>query len=116
MTEAQLRAIYGMLREFRPFSRWGLPEPSAVSFGILRDASTQAMFSEDSRARLKIEANPDFNVTLQQAVEAVAHEMVHARQNQLGRLPANPAKHHNAEFRRLARLVCKELGFNVQAF
>lgn len=112
---ARLRAIYASLLAFPPFNRWSLPEPNAVKFELLADADT-GEYSLDENDRACIAVNGDTNLTLLQITETVAHEMVHIRQDQLGRLPDDPAKHHNAEFRRLARLVCRNLGFDVQRF
>ena len=115
MNEKQLRAIYTMLRAFHPFNRWGLPPSEKVRFYLLVDEDL-AQFSLDDDGKMYIAINPDKHLTLQQAIESVAHEMVHMRQEMLERLSDNPAKHHNADFRRMAKSVCRSLGFDIQRF
>jgi hypothetical protein len=114
VTKRRMRAVYAMLLDFAPFSRWSLPDPDGVRFELLagEDHAEVDVYS----ARPVIRVNADTNLTLVQLVEAIAHEMAHIRQHALGRLPENPGLHHNAEFRRLARLICRDLGFDVQRF
>lgn len=104
-----------MLTAFPPFNRWPMPDPKEVKFELLADSDI-AEYSVDWNDRITIAVNADSNLTLLQIVETVAHEMVHVRQDQLGRLPEVKQAKHNAEFRRLARLVCRDLGFDVQRF
>jgi hypothetical protein len=115
VTPARLRAIYVMLQHVPPFDRWNLPPVGNIKFEILRD-ETLGEFSLDERDRFCVGINADTHTTLAQVVETMAHELVHIRQEQLGRLPFDHAKQHNAEFRRMARHVCRALGFDVQRF
>lgn len=111
----RMRAVYAMLLEFPPFDRWTLPPPDEVEFELLADRD-HAEYNKDDDDKISIAVNPDTHLTLQQIIESMAHEMVHVRQDQVGRLPDIAERHHNAEFRKLARLVCKTLGFDVQKF
>lgn len=115
VTPARLRAIYTMLLAMPPFDKWGLPEPTAIRFSVLRGADC-AEYSTDWKDRPEISVNMDLHIWLDQVVESVAHEMVHLRQDALERLPERHERQHNAEFRKLARVVCQSLGFDVQRF
>lgn len=115
MNEKQLKSIYTMLLSFHPFNRWGLPPADKIRFYLLVDEDL-AQFSRDDDGKMYIAINPDKHLTLQQSIESVAHEMVHMRQEMMERLSDNPSKHHNAEFRRMAKSVCRSLGFDIQRF
>jgi hypothetical protein len=107
-----IRQCYAHLRELPPFDRWCLPGPDTVEFGILigRD---HAVYERSGVHRIAV--NDLTHTTHEQVMQTVAHEMVHLRQELLGRLPLKKDP-HNAEFRRMARAICKEFGWNVQTF
>ncbi len=107
-----IRQCYAHLRELPPFDRWALPSPDQVEFGILvgRD---HAVYHNDGMHRIAV--NDLTHTTHEQVMQTVAHEMVHLHQELVGRLPFKKDP-HNADFRRWARLICKEFGWNVQTF
>lgn len=113
--DAQLRAAYALLRTLPPFNKWDLPDPKSVRFSRITDGSAMAEYCEEDDC-VEISISPEFHTTLHQVLMSMAHEMVHIRQDQLGRLPLNPAKHHNAWWRKQAKIVCARLGFDVQTF
>ena len=115
VTTRRLRAVYAFLQHMPPFERWDLPAVGTIRFEILRDSDAGEYFVDD-RDRHHIAVNADTHITLLQMVETVAHEMVHLRQDLLGKLPEIKTEKHNQEFRRLARVVCRNLGFDVQRF
>ena len=115
VTPQRLRAIYTMLCVMPPFNRWGLPEPKLLKFSVLT-GDDHAEYSVDFKDRPEIAVNADTHLTLAQVIESVAHEMVHLRQDALERLPDRHERQHNAEFRKMARSVCQQLGFDVQRF
>jgi hypothetical protein len=104
-----------MLQAMPPFNRWALPVVGKIRFEILHGPDT-GEYAVDWDDKASIAVNADTNLTLVQVIETVAHEMCHVRQDQLGRLPEIKEEKHNAHFRRLARLVCRDLGFDVQRF
>ena len=114
MTPKRLRAVYTLLQQAPPFDRWGLPPPTEVKFEVLSDED-HGEYSVDWDDRHYIAINADTHLTLHQVLESVAHEMIHLRQQMLGRFPGQKDA-HNAEFRRLRRVVCRALGFDVQRF
>lgn len=113
VTPKQIRATYAYLRECSPFSRWGLPEAGVLRFEVLKTRD-HAEYQPGERRHV-IRVNDLTHLKLEQLLATTAHEMVHLRQELLGRLPATKDP-HNREFRRLAALVCRHLGFDVQTF
>ncbi len=107
-----IRQCYTHLRELPPFDRWSLPTAERVEFGILV-GKDHAIYERDGPHRICV--NDLTHTTHQQVMETVAHEMVHLRQELLGRLPLRKDP-HNADFRRMARAICREFGWNVQTF
>jgi hypothetical protein len=59
--------------------------------------------------------NPHTHITLTDLLMSVGHEMVHQRQQIVGRLPTIKDA-HNAEFRRWAKQVCAATGWDLQKF
>lgn len=112
VTPKVLKSAYSHLRSLKPFNRWNLPPPDKVRFA-LHCGRDHAVYMNHTRPH--IEVNRDTHTTHVQILMSVAHEMVHLRQDIQGRLPisANP---HNAAFRRMARAICAEFGWDVQVF
>ena len=113
VNEDRVRESYLYLRGLSPFSKWDLPPAGACEFGLVR-GSHHADYLKDGKHVIRV--NPDTHIRLEDLLMSVAHEMVHQRQQLVGRLPRNPDRSHNAEFRRLAKQVCAELGFDLQKF
>lgn len=113
---ADVRAAYEFLRTLEPFHRWKLPPACVIKFQIRRDPSAHGAFDWDGERLRSIAINDDTHTTLNQLLASVAHEMIHVKQHMLGRLPDDPAKHHNALYRRMRKRVCQSLGFDIQTF
>lgn len=116
VTPARLKAVYGLLCQMPPFCRWELPKPERIRFSVTSSPDRHANMDWDESGSVLIQVNVLTNLTLNQMAASVAHEMVHLRQHQKGRLADQHEKQHNIEFHRLARLVCRDLGFNAQEF
>lgn len=112
VTDERVREAYLFLRGLPPFSKWDLPTAGACTFGLLRGVSHHAEYLKDGKHLILV--NPDTHITLTDLLMSVAHEMVHQRQQLVGRLPVKEP--HNAEFRRLAKQVCAATGWELQKF
>lgn len=112
VTDARIRDAYVYLRNLPPFNRWNMPAASECTFALLIDRH-HAEYCKDGKHIIAV--NPDTHITLGDLHMSVAHEMVHQRQQMLGRLPMVKDP-HNAEFRRMAKTVCAQLGFDLQKF
>lgn len=113
VTPKRIAASYAFLRDCHPFCRWNLPAAAQLRFEILR-SKDHAEYDPGERRHV-IRVNALTHITLEQLLASTAHEMVHLRQELIGRLPA-VKDGHNADFRRMAKQVCHSLGFNVQTF
>lgn len=108
-------AAYEFLRTTPPFKRWRLPDAEAIEFNVLRISHLQAQHQRYHRTRNHVitvsELRVGHTLTL---LGAVAHEMIHLYQDERG--TETKGAEHNAEFQRLAKLVCRYHGFDPKAF
>jgi hypothetical protein len=115
LTHENLPAAYEFLRACQPFHRWNLPEADAVEFKVTRDRDCWGYMHGDVRS-------PDAAIGISEIrvgsaatlLQVMAHEMIHLRQHVRRTETSNTQ--HNAEFMRLARLVCKHHCFDLKAF
>jgi len=114
VTPKQARAIYTCLREQKPFSRWRLPTADRIRFGVVDTGEIWGFYTTNGVRRAILMSHRCR--TFQLAMRVMAHEMVHLKQDMLGRLPMSDAQHHNGTFRRLADQVCRELGLEPEHF
>jgi hypothetical protein len=114
LTPEMLVAAYEFLRVSAPFRAWKLPDADEVEFHVIgaRDRRGHYCTGEGALHCIAISAaNVGHSETL---IRTVAHEMLHLHQRE--RRSETPHTEHNAEFRRLARLVCVHHGFDPRAF
>lgn len=114
LTPERLRAVYAALLAFPPFCRMNLPKPAAVQFRLRR---TKALDGEYWRWKgtdkhcldISVHRNGHWNTV----GVTMAHEMIHLHQ---ARQKTESRTEHNAEFRRIARRVCRRFGFDEKQF
>ena len=115
LTPALLRAAYEYLRATPPFRGWGMPTGSAVKFQVLRTKDRHGDhygFVGQPGHVIRISAGRIGRT--HSLMEVMAHEMIHARQQERKTYTANTQ--HNAEFHKLAAVVCKVHGFEPKLF
>ena len=108
ITPQHVAASYEMLRHFKPFDRWKLPESDAVGFHVkaIRD---YGLYWFDNGHNITVSSLlVDSPLSI---LDIIGHEMIHMRQQLRGEKWT-----HNAEFRRLAGQVCKEFQWDVKRF
>jgi hypothetical protein len=115
LTPEMLAAAYEYLRTTPPFRRWGLPEADEIEFVVTQVLKPQAAYEKYrhvnehrisvSNARIGTSAN---------LIDVMAHEMIHLYQEIKKTTTGNTE--HNAEFDRLAKLVCRHHGFDPKNF
>ena len=110
------RAVYTMLTELPPFDRWGYPPASQVKFFVVTKPNQHAGYNSTQAGKHMIGINVDMHAHLLHFARSMAHEMVHMRQDMLGRRPVTKEEQHNREFRRMQRLICSRLGFDSETF
>jgi hypothetical protein len=114
LTPDMLVGAYEFLRSCEPFRAWRLPHADEIEFHVIsaRDRRGHYCRGDEADHRIAISAaNVGHTETL---IRTLAHEMIHLLQREQRRETANTE--HNAEFKRLARLVCLYHGFDPRAF
>lgn len=112
ITTEIVESIYETLRLTPPFKNWGLPHADDLEIHIVRHSDRHADHRFDKgRHRLRVSGKICRSVAT--VTLAVAHEMVHIREHQLG---VKTKTHDNATFRKLADQVCRHHGFERGIF
>lgn len=106
ITPEKVKAVYRMLLLFEPFSRWSLPPAERLVFVVVPYKSEWGEYNPEKKTLRISSAKVSTFLSL---VCAVAHEMVHVRQDVAGRWPVGEA--HNSDFKRMTRQICKEFEF-----
>ena len=106
--------MYAMLREWPPYSSWNLPSAESVKFHICKTPRWHAAWWLDVKGTHHIEVSEKKHGHLDSLIASIAHEMIHVRQKVAKTETANTE--HNAEFHRIAKRVCKRLGFDLGQF
>lgn len=113
LTPDLLEATYDFLRRTSPFRRWSLPEGGTIEFVVGKTREKMGHYVWHPRKGYVImisDARVDHTVTL---LTTMAHEMIHLYQAKRG---TETRAAHNAEFRRLAKIVCRHHGFDPLEF
>jgi hypothetical protein len=111
-----LEAAYRYLMATPPFRRWKLPDADEVEFHVIRVDDRRGdwnCYQKKSGGGHIIRISAKLIGRTQSLIEAVAHEMVHARCEMLGDKTASP---HGGSFKRLAGQVCRHHGFDPKLF
>lgn len=111
LTARHVRAAYELLSRLPPFSKWGMPPVELVSFGALKTRRWQGDFEVKRNRKPRIRVSSKRVSYADRLLVVVAHEMCHLQTNVL-RKPVT----HGPAFRKLAREVCAELGFDPNEF
>jgi len=115
VTVRRIRAVYKMLCEFPPFNRWRLPDASVVKFQLIQSLLSEGEYNCDE-GKHSIGVNPHLIHKTDYLLYVIAHEMAHMKQELNGRRPGSKDEQHNREFYRIKRLVCRDLGLDVERF
>lgn len=107
ITPEMARAAYELLRTTPPFKRWKLPPAEEVEFRVTTSRKVAAIAFKGPQGH-RIDVSARHNGTLATLVMTVAHEMVHFRQTEKAE--------HGAEYRRLARQVCRHHTWDEKLF
>lgn len=114
LTPDMLRAAYDYLRKTRPFDRWGLPRGEEVHFTVSLNRTICGAYRGWPNREHEISVSARRVGRTASVMWVVAHEMLHLYQKENG--TETPGAQHNAEFRRLAGIVCRWHGFDVMEF
>lgn len=116
LTPGMLQGAYDFMRTTPPFRRWRLPPGEDVEFKIAASRQARGWHTRsDTRDRHHIVGvSRACTAHTYNLVMVVAHEMIHVYQSKRG--TDKPNTEHNAEFRRLAKIVCRHHGFDPLMF
>lgn len=115
LTPLMLERCYDYLLSTPPFNKWRLPSADDVEFHIKDFGDRYADHTAlKRRHRIRICArlcrkNGDL-------VASMAHEMVHIHQRRLDRKRGRWSAGHGPVFKRLAKAVCRQHGWDVATF
>mgnify|MGYP001599110737 CR=1 FL=1 len=111
LTPSVLKASYEYLKACPPFSRWGLPDGDSIEWHVINKKDIDGFCTEFKKGAYRIEINANKIKATETLMATMAHEMVHIR------LFMQEVKAlHGYEFKRLAKMVCKEHGFREELF
>ena len=114
LTPELLEACYEFLRVTPPFRRWDLPENYAVKFRVGKTRSHLGDYRWDGpRQRHMIMISGRRVAHTATLISVMAHEMIHLKQNCAR---TETYAEHNANFKRLAKIVCLHHGFDPLEF
>ena len=107
---AMLEAAYEYLRATPPFRRWKLPPGEQIEFHVIASRALRGRCVGRGQAHsIAISAGTIGHTD--SLMMAMAHEMIHVRDNLAG-----VRAHHGASFARGAAQVCRFHGFDPKLF
>lgn len=114
LTPAILEAGYEFLRATPPFRSWKLPHGEEVEFHVTRHRDREGDHcTYRYRPDHVVRVSAHFISATSPLLAVLAHEMIHVRQAM--KKTARPGV-HNAEFKRIAKTICKLHGFDERTF
>jgi len=112
ITPEACAAVYDMLRHFRPFKAWKLPPGEEVEFRVRKINHYGEVTNYVRTDELIMWISDKRHPTLNDLAMTVAHEMCHVRQHFNGQKRLG----HGPAFQRMAKTICKELGWDERLF
>ncbi|MBI3678442.1 MAG: SprT-like domain-containing protein [Proteobacteria bacterium] len=116
LTPEIIEGAYEFLRRTPPFKNWRLPHADDVEFVVSRHPLQLGYYrgiSRDLHAH-EIGISETCVGHTNTLLRTMAHEMIHQHQQRARSETANTE--HNAEFKRLTRLVCRHHGWDEREF
>lgn len=109
LTPHRMAALYGLLRDLPPFSRWGLPVADSVEF---RASKRCDVYGEHfhRKGRHVVLVSTDNNGHFNSVACTLAHEMIHVAQ-----VVAGERTTHGKGFDRRAQAVGRHFGWDWRA-
>ena len=115
LTPEILKATYEFLRITPPFNRWGLPPGAEIDFRVTKTRKNIGAYHGPlGNGRHMIDISGARVLYIFLLIEIMSHEMIHLHQD-IGRTDT-PNTQHNAEFQRLAKIVCRHHGYDPNNF
>ncbi len=114
LTSALLEASYVFLCQTPPFRSWRLPTGDEIEFRANKDREALGSHQMHARQGHHVVSVSKARVShITTLISVMAHEMIHLYQAETG---SRTKSEHNAEFRRLAKIVCRHHGWDPLEF
>jgi hypothetical protein len=113
LTPQRIAAVYHCLRTFPPFTR--MKCPADIKFQVSHHKDREGHYTRycyTDKHFLSVSAHRVGY--FDNLAQVVAHEMIHVHQGVAK--TETPNTHHNAEFHRIAKAVCKRFGWDPKLF
>lgn len=110
LTPRMLEAAYEYLRCTLPFRRWKLPDGEKIEFWVTACKGRYG-YLENTGEVVRIAVSATRVESTTDLITTMAHEMIHLRENCLGKQPA-----HGRRFQSMADRVCRIHGFDRETF
>ena len=108
----QVYARYEFMRSMPPFCYYKMPSGDEIEFRIVKDHRLHGWHKAvDGKHIFAISQNSIGHTS--SLIFYVSHEMIHLLQAEQG---TNTNSVHNAEFRKIAKAVCRLNGFDYRVF
>lgn len=111
ITPETMEAVYRLLCTTLPFRRWNLPHPDELGFRVSAHRDRHAHYRNEKGVK-EICVSQVHAEGLDKLTQDVGHEMVHLRLDEVG----DSRVHHGPKFQRLAAIVCRRHGWDLQSF
>jgi hypothetical protein len=109
LTSKVIEHMYIMLCNIEPFSRWKLPCPEEIKFTVTDDESSYGTYVYNDETEMhEITISKAKNGWFETTLRTLCHEIIHMTRGKT----SNYDK-HDAYFKRKAKLIADELGFDA---
>lgn len=115
LTPHILEQAYEYLRATPPFKALGLPHADQVAFKVSGTKTYYGMTTTETAAPPLIEISAAKCRHTAMLMETMAHEMIHVAQAVSAARGVGSGANHGKLFKRLARQVCRQHGFDIDS-
>jgi len=109
LTPAILKNLYSAIYCMKPFNRWNMPLPEQINFvpNADKDAMGTYIYEDGEEFEHTITVSTEMCGHLSTVIRVLAHECIH-----MSRWANDRWSSHDKEFKRRAKVVSEELGFD----
>ena len=105
-TSKQLESIYCLLCQFKPFSKWNLPDTAHIVFSVTKTEDSYGTYCYDDGVHLITISSAKCS-HIDTIIKTLAHEMVHMK-----RYKSKDWDKHDNTFKKFTKQISDEFGFD----
>ena len=109
----QVFACYEFMRTMPPFCHYKMPHGDEIEFQVVKDRRLHGWHKATDSGKHILAISKNSIGHTGSLIFYMAHEMIHLVQAERG---THTSADHNAEFRKIAKLVCRLNGFDPKVF